>query len=116
MYKRQVLGASVPWVANIVLADKLPIPPKLGIYWQPSLLAALFGWLTALVFALWPLAIAQEVPTAGLFRDIVQTARRWPRPFYLFAIALTAGALAALAIIGSGQPFIAMWFVLAGML
>ena len=107
-----VLGASVPWVTNIVLADKLPIPPQVGIYWQPSLLAALFGWLTALVFALWPLATAREVPAAGLFRDIVQTARRWPRPSYLFAIAVIAGALAALAIIGSGQPFIAQWFVL----
>ena len=107
-----VLGAGAPWLANIVLADKLPIPAKVGIYWQPSLLAALFGWLTALVFGLWPLATAQEVPAAGLFRDIVQPARRWPKPLYLVSIAVAAGALVALAIVGSGQPFISQWFVL----
>ena len=107
-----VLGAGAPWAANVVLSDNLPIPPRVGIYWHPSLLAALFGWLTALVFALWPLAIAQEMSAAGLFRDIVQTARRWPRPSYLCAMVAAVGALVALAIIGSGQPIIAQWFVL----
>ncbi|MDA0261375.1 MAG: FtsX-like permease family protein, partial [Proteobacteria bacterium] len=85
---------------------------KAGWYWQPALLAALFGWLTALVFALWPLASAQEVPAAGLFRDIVQPARRWPRPIYLAAIALAAAGLAGLTIFGAGQPLISRWFVL----
>ena len=107
-----VLGATAPLLANLVLADKLPIPAKAGVYWQPSLLAAMFGWLIALVFALWPLASAQEVPAAGLFRDIVQPARRWPRPVYLVALAIAAAVLAALAVFGTGQPFISQWFVL----
>ena len=107
-----VLGAGAPQLANAVLGDKLPIAAKSAIYWQPALLAALFGWLTALVFALWPLASAQEVPAAGLFRDIVQPARRLPRPIYLVAIGVAAVALALLAIFGSGQPYISRWFVL----
>ena len=107
-----VLGAGAPQLANAVLADKLPVVATAGLYWQPALMAAIFGWLTALVFALWPLASAQEVPAAGLFRDIVQPARRWPRPIYLVAIGIAATALALLAIFGSGQPYISRWFVL----
>ena len=107
-----VLGAGAPQLANAVLADKLPVVATTGLYWQPAVLAALFGWLTALVFALWPLASAQDVPAAGLFRDIVQPARRWPRPVYLVAIGIAAVALAGLAIYGSGQPYISRWFVL----
>ena len=107
-----VLGAGAPWLANLVLADSLPIPARVGLYWQPVLLAALFGWLTALVFALWPLAAAREVPAAGLFRDIAQPARRWPRPAHLAAIAAAAAALAALAVFGGGQPQLSRWFAL----
>ena len=103
------LGAAAPWLANLALADRLPIPAAAGFYWQPALLAAAFGWLTALVFALWPLATAREVPAAGLFRDVVQPARRWPRPVHL---AIAAGALAALAVFGAGQPLLSRWFVL----
>ena len=109
------LGAAAPWLANLALADRLPIPAAVGFYWQPALLAAAFGWLTALVFALWPLATAREVPAAGLFRDVVQPARRWPRPVHLAAIAMAAGALAALAVFGAGQPMLSRWFVLGAL-
>ena len=57
-------------------------------------LALLYGLLTALAFALWPLGRAHDVPVGALFRDTVAPQPRWPRAIY---IALTAAAVAALA-------------------
>lgn len=106
------LGATAPWLANAAIGDRLPVPAEIGFYWKPAALAAAFGWLIAFVFALWPLALAREVPVAGLFRHLVEPARRWPRLPYLIAIAGAAAALVLLAVFGVGQPYLAKWFVL----
>ena len=50
-------------------------------------LALLYGLLTALAFALWPLGRAHDVPVGALFRDMVAPQPSWPRAIY---IALTA--------------------------
>ncbi|MSP51761.1 MAG: FtsX-like permease family protein [Alphaproteobacteria bacterium] len=105
-------GAMTPWIANIGLGDSLPVPATLGFYWRPALQAAAFGWLVALVFALWPLALAREVPVSGLFRHLIQPQRSRPRARYLFLLAAATVALTLLAIFGTGQPMIARWFVL----
>ena len=41
----------------------------LGIYPGPLALAAAYGLLTALGFALWPLGRAARIPGGALFRD-----------------------------------------------
>ena len=44
---------------------------------------ALFGLLTALAFALWPLGRAHDIPVSALFRDAIARVRRWPRKPYV---------------------------------
>ncbi|MBO6837400.1 MAG: FtsX-like permease family protein, partial [Alphaproteobacteria bacterium] len=66
-----LLGGVGPSFVVPMLADKLPVEARVGFYPMPLLLAAGFGLLTTLVFALWPLARASSVPAATLFRDLL---------------------------------------------
>src|SRR5690606_33810143 len=104
-------GALVPAALAGLLGGVLPIDLRVGIYPGPLLLAGAFGYLTALAFSLWPLAKAQDLPAAGLFRDLVAPARRVPRPAYLAAMAAAGGALAALTIATAIDRIFASWFV-----
>jgi len=106
-----VAGYGLTWIAATALADALPVPPRLGLYPLPLLLAALYGLLTALVFSLWPLGRAREIPGAALFRDAVQHAPARPRVAILLAIAAAAAALAALVVLPSENPRFAIAFV-----
>lgn len=105
------LGAAAPALLSGVLAAQLPVPAEGGIFIQPLALAALFGLLTALLFTLWPLARARDIPPARLFRDLVAPDRRWPAWPFVAAIAATAAALAALAILTAPELAFALWFV-----
>jgi putative ABC transport system permease protein len=58
----------------------------------------LYGLLTALAFAMWPLGRAHEVPVSALFRDEITGDWRRPPRRYIVATILTAGAVAALAV------------------
>ena len=88
-----VLGAGLPILAGPAIAAELPIPVSIGIDWAALAEAALYGVLTALVFALWPLARTRAVRAAALFRDLGPERRRWPG----WPLALTmAGLLGAL--------------------
>jgi putative ABC transport system permease protein len=96
-----VLGALVPTVVAPLLAERLSLEARGGVYPLPLLMATGFGLLTALAFTLWPLARAREVPPAALFRDLVAPVRRWPRTEYVIYTAAAVLALAALAIVTS---------------
>ena len=63
------VGAVLPLLGAQFLAPILPVPPVLGIYPGPLGLAALYGLLIALCFALWPLGRAARIPGGALFRD-----------------------------------------------
>ena len=105
------LGVLAAAVAAALLGDGLALPTALALYPKPLLLAAAFGLLTALAFALWPLARASEAPPAGLFRDLVAPGRRAPRARFVVLIAAISLALAGLAIAGVDDKSLAAWFV-----
>jgi putative ABC transport system permease protein len=107
-----VLGAATPILVSPLLKS-FPIAARLGFYPEPLLLAALFGVLTTLVFAIWPLAGAREVAAGSLFRDLVDPARRRPRPPYIAATIAAAAILAALAILSASDRVTAFWFIAA---
>ena len=92
------IGALTPSMIGPLVADKLPVAARTGLYPAPLLIAAAFGILTTLAFTLWPVARAREVPAAALFRDLVAPMRRWPRPLAITATIAAVAALAALAI------------------
>lgn len=105
-----IAGALLPAAALAVAGDALPIPPRLGLYPQPLLVSAAYGLLTAILFALAPLARARSVPAASLFRGGVMPAERPALPI-LIAIAVLASLIAALAIATAREPGLAASFL-----
>jgi putative ABC transport system permease protein len=93
-----VLGAALPFLIVWGFGAVLPVPftPQLDL--GALAVALLYGLLTAVAFALWPLGRAHDVPASALFRDEVAGIRRRPRPAYMVATVLTGCALAALAV------------------
>ncbi len=71
-----VAGAALPAVLLSLFGQELPVPAVNGVYPGPLALAACYGLLTALAFALWPLAVAVRIPGAALFRDALTPDRR----------------------------------------
>lgn len=107
-----VIGGVAPFIVDWVAGDMIPIPAELGLYGGPLLLAAAYGVLTALAFAIWPLARAREVPATSLFRDLIAPMRRFPRPVYVAATAAALAVLAGLAIALAEERLFALWFVM----
>ncbi len=107
-------GAAIPAVVVAVAGDRLPLAIGVGIAPAPLLVAAGCGGLTALVFALWPLARVCRVPATALFRRIDLAPLR-PGPAALAVLAVAAAALAALAVASSERPGLAAAFVAAAL-
>jgi putative ABC transport system permease protein len=106
-------GIGVPSLAGVLLADVLPVPPRLGVYPVPLALAAGFGLLTAATFALWPLARAREIPGIALFRDELDERRTRPRRWVIAANLALAAALAGLTVAVAQDRVFAAWFCAA---
>jgi putative ABC transport system permease protein len=79
------IGATAPFLLGYFYADILPLPPTMGIYPGPLLLAAGFGLLSAIAFSVPPLGRAREIPPASLLRETVAPDRTRLRPIYLLA-------------------------------
>jgi putative ABC transport system permease protein len=105
------LGAMVPVAASPLLVRVLPVAVQSGVYPGPLALAALFGLLTTLVFALWPLAGIGRVPAAALFRDTIDRTRRRVPIAAFAASALLSLGLAALAVGSSQDHTVGLCFV-----
>ncbi len=106
-----VFGALSPMLAAQFLAQFLPVSTDPTLYPGALLLAALFGMLTTLAFAILPLGHAREVPATALFREQGFEARRLPSWPYLLLAVLFMAALAGLAIFTAYDRFIAVVFV-----
>jgi putative ABC transport system permease protein len=105
------LGALMPFAAQAALASVIPVPAEVGVYPSALLMAALFGVLVTLAFALLPLGRARDVPATALFRELGFEAGTMPRRIYVLGSVAVAAALAALAIWFSGDRRIATIFV-----
>jgi putative ABC transport system permease protein len=66
-----IAGALAPRAAFPFLRGKLPLPAHLALYPEPLIMAAIFGILIGVLFALWPLRRAAAIPGAALFRQAV---------------------------------------------
>jgi len=105
-----VLGYGLTWIAASALAGALPVPPRLGFYPWPLLLAALYGLLTALAFSLWPLGRARDIPGAALFRDGVVAQAARPRLSLVLTTALAGLLLVGLVVGTADRPWFAAAF------
>jgi len=108
-------GATTPWLLRTLPEGLLPVQPMAGLYPGSLLLAAAFGILTTLTFALWPLIRTRSVPAAQLFRNAI-TPLRQRLSVQLFWPLIGAVALASLVIITTRETRFAIWFVVITLL
>ncbi len=104
------VGAAVPLVIAVLPHAWLPVPAAAGIYPGPLLLAACFGLLTALCFALWPLGRAARIPGAALFRDLIVAEHATPQLSVIIANGLAAVGLIAVTIATAADRRFALYF------
>jgi len=103
-------GAVLPLLVGEVARQALPVPVEVGLYPAPLLLAGAYGLLTAVVFALLPLARTRDIPPAALFRD-PGAARGTARTRDILVVAVLAALLAGLAVGASNDPLLAAFFI-----
>ena len=106
-----VLGALMPFAASAALQSVIPVPAEAGVYPAALAMAALFGVLVTLAFAILPLGRARDVPATALFREMGFEGRGMPRFVYVATALGIAAALALLAIWFAGDRRIATIFV-----
>jgi len=104
-----ILGIGAPIAIEPVLSAMLPFPITLTVFARPIIEATLYGALAALIFTIWPLARAENIKAAILFRDGGGTAARLPRPIYvIITLGLTAILLAS-ACYFTGSIALTLW-------
>ena len=104
-----VAGLVIPRLAVRALAGLLPVAPDDRLHLAPELLAAGFGILVAVLFALPPLLRALQVSPVTLFREEIGegSAAGWQLRLVLAGIVL---ALVVLATLTSPSPLLALGF------
>ena len=103
-------GATLPLIGARFLSPILPVPPVLGLYPRPLLLAATYGLLIALCFALWPLGRAARIPGAALFRDALLPDSTRPSFILIATNAALALLLVGLTVLTATDRMFALYF------
>jgi putative ABC transport system permease protein len=104
-----VLGAVAPLLLAPMIEARLPIPANIAVYPRPLVEAAIYGVLTAFIFTLWPLARAEDVRAATLFRDALGSTRLLPKARYVIAAGVGLALLVGLAGLFSGTWRLTLW-------
>lgn len=100
-----VLAAVAVALASPLIAGALPFPVAFTLTFGPLAEAALYGLLSALLFTLWPLARAERLRAAALYRGGFGG---WPRAGRMGLILAVAGALTLAAVVLSGTWTLAL--------
>jgi len=110
-----MFGIGLPFIGNWLIGDRLPVNARIDLYWGPLISAALFGFLVALLFALWPLARARAVPAAALMRGLSASDNVRPRLIDIIAIAAVGLVLGAIVVATAPQRIVALWFIVGAL-
>lgn len=105
------LGAALPFAVAWSFGAIIPLPIVPAVQPYELLLALVYGLLTALAFALWPLGRAHDVPVGALFREGVTPQPRKPRLAYMALTAIAVATLASLAVLLAYDRRVAMIYV-----
>ncbi|UYN94323.1 MAG: ABC transporter permease [Enhydrobacter sp.] len=104
-------GAALPFLAQGLVGDILPVRARVALYFKPLAIAATFGLLVSLLFALVPLVRARAVPAATLMRGAVVDRKRLAVRDIL-VVGGVALVLAGFTVQTAPDRRIAAWFVL----
>lgn len=104
------VGAALPFLAQSLIADVLPVRARVALYAGPLAVAAGFGLLVSLLFALLPLMRARRVSAATLMRGAVVEQGRlvWRDAVLVVGVSLL---LAAFTVFTAESRRIAAYFV-----
>jgi putative ABC transport system permease protein len=94
-----IVGAALPYAVTGLFGAMIPLPIVPSVQPPELALALLYGLLTAVAFAVWPLGRAHDIPVGALFRDNVAPQSSYPRRRYVVATVISIAALAALAVL-----------------
>ncbi|HZO45890.1 MAG TPA: FtsX-like permease family protein [Xanthobacteraceae bacterium] len=108
-----IVGAALPYLIAWGFGSILPLPLAPTLHPEDLALALVYGLLTALAFAIWPLGRAHDVSVSALFRDEVAPERRWPRRTYVVLTVAAVALLATLAVKLAYDQRVAAIFVVA---
>lgn len=103
-----VLGAAAVLAASGAIARAMPIPLEVALSARPLAEAALYGTLTAAIFALWPLARLSELRAATLYRNTAAARRGLPSLAFLALIGALTAALVGAAVAFSGLAMLTL--------
>ncbi|GLS45020.1 ABC transporter permease [Methylobacterium brachythecii] len=107
------VGGALPFLIDAVFHEQLPLPLEPTLAPGELALAAAYGLLTALAFAILPLGRAHDIPVSGLFRDTVDPSAQRTRLRYKAILVLTLLALAGLALATAFDRRVALIFMAA---
>ena len=93
--------------------NALPLPLNPTLAPGELLLAAAYGLLTALAFAIIPLGHAHDVPVSGLFRDVIDPDTRKTRLRYRLILVAALATLVTLALATAFDRRVALMFIVA---
>ncbi|KQP73357.1 glycosyl transferase family 1 [Methylobacterium sp. Leaf113] len=107
------VGAALPFGLDAVFHDALPLPLNPTLAPGELALAAAYGFLTALAFAILPLGRAHDIPVSGLFRDVVDPGSIRTRLRYRLILGAALAGLVALALVTAFDRRLALIFIIA---
>ena len=107
------VGASLPFLLDALFRNDLPLPLNPTLVPGDLALAAAYGLLTALAFAITPLGRAHDIPVSGLFRDTVDPSRQTIRLRYRLILAAALAALVGLSLVTAFDRRVALIFIAA---
>ncbi len=108
-----LLGATAPFFAARFLEAHIPIAAEASVYPVALLIGAVFGYLTALAFAVLPLGRTRDVAATALFRSNDGPGNFRMRWAYAGAAIALAAAIAGLALLMSSDKRVAAVFLVA---
>lgn len=107
-----IIAVGMPYLARSALGTLLPVSQ--GTLFFPTALvpAVIYGLLTTLIFAIWPLSISREIKPTELFRSASYGgSRRFPKLIYVALTAALVLCLFLFSIYFSDNRFIAIVFL-----
>ena len=111
-----IIGGGVPILLLELISDQLPVRPAIRLYPAPTIIAALFGFLSIVTFTLWPLGQAHDINAAHLFRFNLDATVHHPRAAYVIATLVCINLLAVCTLYTSSDQLFAILFIVGSIL
>lgn len=108
-----IVGMALPFVVASLFGNMIPVPLNPAIAWDEIGLAACYGFLIAVVFAVAPLGRMHDTPVSSLFREEIMPGRQALRKRYWLVLGVCVVALIGISIVTAYDRKVALIFICA---